>query len=111
VLVARGETLITVGKTKDAPDSIVMEEAQHYGANDIVQAGTQPPARDNPAFQFGRIEIDLLPGTRLFKRGWTLSNLEIFFDCLQVVVKQNMIAFRHMPPADHGRGYAAFPQF
>jgi hypothetical protein len=110
VSVTGGKPLVAIQKAENVPNSIVMKETEHDGTNDVVQTGTQPSARHNSAFQFGRIEIDLLPGPCLLEGGRALSRLEECFDLLAAVVIQNIITIGHMVSFHHGRGDATFPQ-
>ena len=61
------EAFIPVRKTEDRSNSVVVEQAEHYGSYHVVESWTQSPAGDDSAFEFRRIEENSLSRARHFE--------------------------------------------
>ena len=66
----RIEPAIPAAETEDLPDPVTVVELEKERTDDVVEAGAQPAAGDDPGAGFSRVEEQPFARTRLFEQPW-----------------------------------------
>jgi hypothetical protein len=107
---AVGEPLVSIRKAEHGFDLVVVVQAQHHRADDIVQPRAQPAAGDDAALELGGVEVDLGARPGLFKCRQTASLRYEPVDGVQAGGHQHAIPVFQKVNAFDGRVDPALPQ-
>ena len=86
------ETFIPVRESEDGANSVMVEQAEHYGSYHVVKAWAQSPTGYDSALEFRGIEEDSLPGSGHFESGWLLTGIEVSLNfCKRPVIEDPFV--------------------
>src|SRR5512139_723882 len=104
------QPLVPVPEAEHPPDAVVVVEAEDDGPDDVIEAGAQASAGDDPARELRRIEIDLLPRAVHLETRWRLSDPDEVLHLLQRAVVEHLLLVADVADSFQGGGDAAFSQ-
>src|SRR6516165_8738426 len=104
------QPLVAVAEPVDLPYAVVVMEAQHDGADHVVDPRAEAAAGDDAAGNGYRVEKDLLPRPGELQRRRLHSCVQVRLYFLEPGVVQYPITLACEPPLPHGGGNAALAE-
>ena len=105
------QPLVAVAEAVDRLHAVVVGQAEHHGADDIVHARAEAAAGDDARAQVrAGLEEERTPRAGQFKGRWTLAPVQIGLDGSQAAVIEHLAVLRDELPRAHWAGKARLAQ-
>ena len=110
VAVAGGEPLVAVAEAEDVAHPVVVVEAEHDRADDVVEPRAEAAAGDDAALELGRVEVDLRARPGLLEGRHRPGRLERLAQQRRAGLEHDPVAVLHEVSPLDGGGDAAVPE-
>src|SRR5208337_4156456 len=107
---ALDQPLIAKAETVYLSHAVVVIEAEHYGADHVIDPRAEPATGDDTASYFLWFEKDALPWSRQFQGRWLQVPFEAAADVTKTVVIEDSFIVAGKPNPPHGGRKPALPE-